>query len=339
VARRHLLSDQSLLSVSKPSADTSSKRKPKPMDLREFLILMKTAFVEWYNDNGFMLGAALAYYAVFAISPLLLIALSITGVFYRTQGAAYIEAEMAELLGANAAKVIAGTITSVNESGHGTLVGVISGFTLSLGATGVFIQLQEAMNFIWGVTPKPGRFLKNFLTQRLISFVMVLGFSFLLLVSLLLSAAVAAATGYLNYLVPSATFAWQAADVIFSFGVVVFVFAAVFKVVPDVRIDWADVWVGALVTGVLFTIGKTLISSYLGTSSFGSAFGAAGSVLVILAWVYYSSQVLFIGAEFTKVYAESRRPSIHAVEGAKPVTKDAKARDRGDMTEIKHIPS
>jgi membrane protein len=257
--------------------------------------------------------------------------LSITGYFFKGQSARYIQDQMAEFIGENAASVIASTITSVNQAEHGFAATLIGIFVLFVGASGVFVQLQDSMNRIWGVTAKPGHFVRDLLKQRLASFAMIFGVSFLLLVSLLVSAALAAITGYFNYLLPSGEFIWNALNVILSFGIVTLVFAATYKLVPDVHIDWKDVWVGALVTAVLFTAGKSLIGFYLGRTAIGSAFGAAGSILVVLAWVYYTSQTLFFGAEFTKVYCEEHRSTIQRVAGAEAVTKDAQAREHGEI--------
>jgi membrane protein len=193
---------------------------------------------------------------------------------------------------------------------------VVSVIILFVGASGVFVQLQSSMNQIWGVQPKPGLFWKDFLKERLLSFAMILGIGFLLLVSLVWSAALSAGNEYFKHLLPGANWFWQIVDGGVSFAIVVLLFASIFKAVPDVRIDWNDVWVGALLTSILFTGGKSAIGLYLGRSSLGSAFGAAGSILVILAWVYYSSQILFFGAEFTKIYAKQHRLSIKPSKGA-----------------------
>jgi membrane protein len=278
--------------------------------------ILRKVVAAWFNDDTFTLGAALAYYAVFSISPLLIIALSITGFFYKGESAGYIENEIAEFMGENAAKVIAGTIESVNQSKDGLTATILSLATLFVGASGVFVQLQYAMNRIWGVTPQPGRFFKDFFKQRLVSFAMIVGVGFLLLISLVLSAALAALNGYFSYLVPAASTVWYAVDLVLSFAVVTFVFAAIFKIVPDVDVMWSDVWLGAILTAVLFGGCKFAIGFYLGRSGIGSAFGAAGSLLVVLAWVFYCSQILFLGAEFTKIYSQTRHHSVSPAKGA-----------------------
>jgi len=296
--------------------------------------LTKKAFAAWNNDNTFQLGAALAYYASFSISPLLVIALAVSSFFYSGDSFSYIHSEIAGLVGNSAAIAIAGAIASVRRSQHGLAATMFSVVILFLGASGVFVQLQNSLNQIWGVKPKPGHFLRDFLKQRLLSFAMIIGVSFLLLVSLLLSAGVAAVTAYFHYLLPGADFAWYALDAVVSFLLVVLIFAAIYKVLPDVHIDWGDVWAGAFITAILFTAGKFLIGFYLGRSGIGSAFGAAASVFVILAWVYYSSQILFLGAEFTKVYSEHHRFCVRPVRGALSVTGEARKRERGETDSL-----
>jgi membrane protein len=296
--------------------------------------LTKKALAAWNNDNTFQLGAALAYYASFSISPLLVIALAVSSFFYSGTSFSYIHSEIADLVGDNAATAIAGAIASVRHSQHGLAATMFSVVILFLGASGVFVQLQNSLNQIWGVKPKPGHFLRDFLKQRLLSFAMIIGVSFLLLVSLLLSAAVAAITAYFRYLLPGVDFAWYALDAVASFLLVVLIFAAIYKVLPDVHIDWGDVWAGAFITAILFTAGKFLIGFYLGRSGIGSAFGAAASVFVILAWVFYSSQILFLGAGFTKVYSEHHRFCVRPVRGALSVTREARKRERGETDSL-----
>lgn len=296
--------------------------------------LTRSALAAWNTDNTLPLGAALAYYASFSISPLLVIVLGVSGLLYPGDSVSYVRSELASLVGDSAATAISSAIQSARSSRHGFAATVLSLTILFLGASSVFVQLQNAMNHIWGVKPKPGHFVRDLLKQRLISFSMIFGVSFLLLVSLMLSAAVAAITAYFHYLLPGVDFVWYSLDAFASFCVTVLVFAAIYKVVPDVDIDWADVWAGAFVTAFLFTGGKFLIGYYLGRSGIGSAFGAASSVFVILAWVYYSSQILFLGAEYTKVYSEQRRAYVRPASGAEPVTKEARHRERGEMEAI-----
>lgn len=293
--------------------------------------LTKRSISEWSNQNALEWGAALAYYTAFSIAPLLIIALTIVGLVYKGNSLAYIQTEMSGMLGANAATVITGAIASVRSSGHGAIANIVSVIALLVGASSVFGQLQTTLNRIWGVQPKPGHFWRDLFKQRLISFTMILGISFLMLVSLLVSALLAAITGYFEYLLPGASILWHVLDVCVSFGIVVLLFAAIFKIIPDVHIDWQDVWTGAVVTALLFVAGKAAIGFYLGRSGVGSAYGAAGSFLILLTWVYYSSQILFLGAEFTKFYAEDRRFTVKPIKGVEAVTDEAKSRERGEL--------
>jgi membrane protein len=278
--------------------------------------LIGKAGERWLSDNALELGAALAYYAAFSIAPLFIIALSFAGLFYRGDALAHLHFQVAELIGIHAADALTGAIHSIHTSGHGTAANVISAIVLLIGASSVFGQLQNALNRIWGVQPKPGHFWKDLFRQRLVSFAIILGISFLLLTSLVVSSVLAAVTGYMQYLLPGSALLWHLLNTVVSFAVVVGVFAAIYKIIPDVHIDWQDVWTGATVTAVLFVAGNTAIGFYLGRSGIGSAYGAAGSLFVGLAWVYYSSQILFLGAEFTKLYAEDRR-IIQPVKGAR----------------------
>jgi membrane protein len=187
---------------------------------------------------------------------------------------------------------------------------------LSLGATGVFSELHTAMNKIWKVPRRQNTtFILSILSDKFASFTMVLAIAFLLLISMIVSAVLSAMTAYFSYLLPGANFLWHIADLLVSFGVVTLLFALLFRYVPDERITWTDVWIGAAATALLFDVGKFVIGFYIGQSSVGSMFGAAGSIVVILAWVYYSSQLVFLGAEFTHVYAKQHGSKYIATQG------------------------
>lgn len=297
--------------------------------MRRTWTLLKKSFWAWTNENALEWGAALGYYTAFSIAPLLVVALNIAGLFYKGDSLAYVHEHIAGLVGSNAAMIITAAIQSIRSSGHGTFAGVASIVMLVVGASSVFGQLQNVLNRIWGVQPKPGHFWKDLFKQRLLSFAMVIGVSFVLLVSLILSALLAMITDYFSYLLPGADILWQLLDAGLSFSVITVLFALIFKVVPDVDIHWRDVWLGALITALLFVGGKTAIAYYLGRSGIGSAYGAAGSFLVLLAWVYYSSQILFFGAEFTKLHAEEHRSKVKPLQGVKPISEQAKQRARG----------
>ena len=294
------------------------------------LTILKKSFWAWTNENALEWGAALAYYTAFSIAPLLVIAMTIAGVFYEGDSLTYIHGQIASLVGNNAALAVTGAIQSIRSSGGGGFASAISVLMLLVGASTVFGQLQNVLNRIWGVQPKPGHFWRDLFKQRLMSFALVIGVSFVLLVSLVLSATVAMVTDYFSSLLPGSDIFWQVLDAGLSFSMITFLFALIFKIVPDLDITWSDVWLGAVVTSVLFVAGKMVIGYYLGRSGVESAYGAAGSVLVVLAWVYYSSQIVFFGAEFTKIHAEENRTRVTPVPGAKAVSVQAKERARGE---------
>ena len=292
--------------------------------------LLKKSFLAWANENALEWGAALAYYTAFSIAPLLVVALAIAGLFYEGDSLSYVHGHMTALVGKNAATVLTSAIQSIRMSERSALAGALSIAMLLIGASSVFAQLQAVLNRIWGVQPKPGHFWQDLFKQRLVSFAMVIGVSFVLLVSLILSAVLAMITDYFTYLLPGAGIVWQVMDVGVSFSIITVLFAFIFKVVPDVSIQWRDVWLGSVITALLFVTGKTAIAYYLGRSGVESAYGAAGSLLVVLAWVYYSSQILFFGAEFTKLHAEDHRSRVKPSQGVRIVSEQARMRALGE---------
>jgi membrane protein len=225
-------------------------------------------------------------------------------------------------LGPQAAEAIQGMLQSAGKTGAGIVATAVGVGTLLLGASGAFAQLQDALNTIWEVKPKAGRGVRGMLRDRFLSFSLVLAIGFLLLVSLVLSAALAAVGKYLAGILPVSSALMQGLNFALSFAVTTFLFALIFKVLPDVRIRWRDVWIGAAVTALLFSVGRFLIGLYLGRSSVSSAYGAAGSLVVLLVWIYYSAQILLLGAEFTQVYASkfgngmTPKPNAERVGGA-----------------------
>lgn len=275
------------------------------MNLKSIFSLFKETFQDWSKDKAPRLAAALAYYTIFSLAPLLILVIAITGfilgnnVDIRQQLLAQIEG----LMGAQGADAVSTMIENTSTPGQGILATIIGVATLLLGATGVFGQLQEAMNTIWNVPPKKSSGILNMLKDRFLSFTMILGISFLLLVSLVISTWLAAINGIINNFFGGAEILAQIFNFVISTGIVTLIFAMIFKILPDAEVEWKDVWIGALVTSLLFNIGKTLIGLYLGNSATASTYGAAGSLVVILLWVYYSAQILFFGAEFTQVYA------------------------------------
>lgn len=267
--------------------------------------LIKKTFKEWSEDKASRLAAALAYYTVFSIPPLLVIAIGIAGLFTDRQ---VIEDQVVNqagaLMGSQGSDAIQTILDSSEEPGNGELgPTLISVALLLFGASGVFTQLQDAMNTIWNVKADPDRTILESIKERVFSFTMVLAIGFVLLVSLLLSTLLATFGDFVGGLVSEAEILLWIVNFVLSFVVFALLFAVIYKVVPDVEIAWRDVWIGAVITAVLFKIGEYALGFYFERSDPTSAFGAAGSVILLLLWVYYSAQILFLGAEFTQVYA------------------------------------
>ena len=279
--------------------------------------LLKEAFREWQQDKVSLLAAALAYYTIFSVTPLLVIAIAIAGaVFGEDAAKGEIIQQINNLVGEQGAQVIEIGLANANQPQLGSMASLISLVILLVGASGVFAQLQEALNTVWDVKLKSGGSLWQFLRKRLLSFGMVLAIGFLLLVSLILSAILSGISNLEINLLPGWVSLFRLLNLAISLGMISLLFALIYKYLPDVKIRWQDVWVGAIITALLFTLGKFLISLYLGKGSLGSAYGAAGSLIIFLAWVFYSAQILLFGAEFTQVYARKYgrtiRPDKHA---------------------------
>jgi membrane protein len=291
--------------------------------------LLAATFNDWYDDRAQRMGAALAYYTVFALSPGVVLIVAVAGLGFGTDTAQrqFVE-QIGYLLGAEGASAIEAMIVSARRQAVGSTAAVLAAGTLLFGLWGVFGELQDALNTIWGVAPKPGRSFLNMVKDRFLSFAMVTGIGFLLLVSLAVSAWLAAAGQFFSYLLPAPEAVLKAMDVSVSFAVITVLFALTFKLLPDVDVAWRDVWLGAAVTSLLFVAGKSLIGLYLGKSSIGSVYGAAGSLVVILVWVYYSSQIVIFGAEFTKVWARRHGAGAVVEPTAVPLTREAK-REQG----------
>ena len=272
----------------------------------------------WWDDNVPRLGASLAYYTLFAIAPVIIVAIGIAGLVFGPEAVrGQIVHQVDDLIGLEGGRAVQALLQGASNHSAGVLATVIGSITFLLGATGAFLELQYALNTIWRVAPKATASLRDFLVQRLVSFGLVVAIGFLLMVSLAVSAALAAFSGWLNASVPGMAFVWMAVNLVISIGVTTVLFALVYKVLPDVHLDWPDVWTGALMTSVLFAIGKTVIGLYIGHSSTASSYGAAGSVVVLLLWVYYSAQIVLFGAELTRAYTATRRGAPKPVEYAK----------------------
>ena len=289
--------------------------------LKSFIDLWTTVFKEWNEDRASRLSAALAYYTIFSIAPVLIIALAIAGRFFdqnliRDQ----LIAEIAGLIGPQGADMIRSMLINASRPFDSSLASLFGILLLFLGASSVFGELQSALNTIWEVAPKPNRGLFNTIRMRFLSFTMVVVVGFLLLVSLIISTVLSFMNTSLSNTTQSIPFIVGFIDTTVSLVAVTLIFALIFKFVPDVKIGWGDVWLGALVTAILFTLGKFAIGVYLGSSRVISTYGAAGSLVIILLWVYYSTQILFLGAEFTQVYACRYGSRVQTAREAVPLT-------------------
>lgn len=282
------------------------------------LALTRKGIGDFLDDDPFEKAAAVSYYTLLALAPLLLVVLAMAGmVFGREAVEGQLVAEMRGLVGVEGAEAIEVVIKNARAPGKSQLSLILGILMLLIGASGVFLQLQTALNRIWDVAAAPRRnALWAFLRHRLISMAMVFGLGFLMLVSLVISALLSAINAHYSSLLPW-PWIWQTLNALGSLLLITLLIAMIFKFLPDVRLAWRDVWLGALVTALLFTFGKTAIGAYLGHASIGSSYGAAGSLVVLVVWVYYASMIFFIGAEITQVYGRWRerriRPTEHAV--------------------------
>jgi membrane protein len=288
------------------------------MQIKQLVEIVKETGKDWSADNATRLSASLAYYTVLSIAPMLVLAVSVAGLVYGEDAAkGQIADQISGVVGEQAGQAIQTVLSHANAPEEGIFSSIVGVVVLLFGASGVFGELQASLNEIWKVAPKPGRGFWGMVQQRFFSFAMVLGVAFLLLVSLLLSALIAGIGGAFSRALPGGTFVWEAVNFVLSLGIITALFALIFKVLPDAEVGWRDVWAGALVTALLFTIGKFGLGLYLGRASVSSPYGAAGSFIVFVIWVYYAAQILFMGAEFTQVFARHRgrriEPSAHAV--------------------------
>ena len=292
--------------------------------MKRYFNLFKQAFTEFGEDKAQRLGAALAYYTIFSLAPLLLIAIAIAGlVFGREAAQGEIFGQLSGVLGPQAAEAVQGMVKSAAKPKSGTIATIIGIVTLLFGAAGVFGQLKDALNTIWNVEPKKSGGIMTMIKDRFLSFAMVFGTGFLLLVSLVLDSAVAAAGHFLGNRLPGGEALWQGVQLILSLAVVTLLFALIFRYLPDIHPAWRDVWFGAVFTAVLFVVGKFALGLYFGKSAVGSSYGAAGSLVLLLLWVYYSAQILFLGAEFTQVYARTHGSMAKASEPSAQPAKPA----------------
>jgi membrane protein len=269
--------------------------------------LLKDTLFGWFNHSAFQLAAAMAYYALFSIAPLLLIAIWMAGLVFGVDAArAGVMRQIAGLVGETGASGIGEIVRGVQDAEANRLAGLVGVVVMLFGASGVFGQLKLALNTIWGAEAPQHGLVLSYLRDRFLSFAMVLVIGFLLLVSLMVSAALSGAGEALGARIELPPAVLSVVNFLVSTAVIGGLFALLYKVLPDQEIDWGDVWVGGIVTSLLFALGKGLIGLYLGNSSVASAYGAAGSLAVVLIWIYYSSQLVLFGAEFTQVYANRR---------------------------------
>jgi membrane protein len=291
--------------------------------------LLKKTLAGWSEDHVTRLAAALAFYTVLSLAPLLVVAVAVAGFFFGEEAArGQIAHELSRVVGESAGESIQTVLVHAQAPEQGTWSSLLGVLVLFAGASGVFGELQAALNTVWNVEPRPGRGIVGILRDRFFSFSMVMGVCFLLLVSLVLSTFLSAAGGLFENSLPGGAQLWAVLNFVISALVIALLFALIFKVVPDIEIDWLHVFPGALVTATLFSLGKYLLGLYLGRASVASPYGAAGSLVVLVIWVYYAAQILLLGAEFTRVYAEARGARVVPSKDA-VATGHAQARPSG----------
>ena len=296
--------------------------------------LLKLTYQGWKEDKASRLSAALAYYTIFSLAPMLLIIIAVTGFFFGQTEVVQSQVmnQIEGLVGADGREFVSNLLTSANNPAKGIFATIVGIITLLFGALGVFNELHNALNTIWEVKEEETKgfieSIKKVIFSRLLSFSMILGIGFLLLVSLVISAALSAVQETIGNAIPVSEILLQILNLVISIGVITVLFALIFKFLPDAEIAWRDVWLGAFVTAVLFSLGKFLIGIYLGNSSVTSSFGAAGSLVLLLLWIYYSAQILLFGAEFTQVYANELGSKI-VPEGEKVAAQTAATRQPG----------
>jgi membrane protein len=285
---------------------------------RQVMAFLREIYDQWQKDNALSHGAALAYYTLFSMAPLLMLIIAIAGfVLGRAAAQGQLFGEIEGVIGPDGARTVEGMIASVSAPKSGLIASAVSLLTMLFGASGVFGQLRTSLNHIWEVSPTKHGGMLGVARQRLATFLIILGIGGLLLASLVLTAALAAVHDVLARHVPLLGELLPKLNFLLSLILTTTLFAMIYKILPDAQMDWRDVWLGAAVTAVLFTIGKMLIGLYLGRTGVASIYGAAGSLVLILLWVYYCAQIFFVGAEFTEVYSRrygSRRTSTEPAE-------------------------
>lgn len=292
-----------------------------------FVSVWRETLHGWSDHEDLRLGASLAYYTIFSIAPLFLIVLAIAGFCFGKEAASpQLFNQVSDLVGTQGGEAIQALVASANKPHAGIWATIVAAITLIIGSMGVFIELQNALNTIWQVRRKPGSGLRHFIKARVLSFALVLALGFLLLVSLVVSAVLAALGKFMSGFMPGEEILWQVINFGISLGLITLLYALILKYLPDVKVPWRDVWMGAFMASLLFNFGKFALGLYLGRTSTASVYGAAGSLVIILLWVYYSSQTLFLGAEFTRVKARKANHTLQPASGAEfVVTKEIKS--------------
>jgi membrane protein len=314
-----------------------------PHVMHPSLQLVKRTFQEFAADHALRLSAALAYYSVYSIGPLLIIVIAVAGLVFGDQAVrGEVEERLRGLLGAEGAATIESMVLAARRPGQSGPMALVGLGTLLFGATGVFGQLKDALNAIWGVEGTRGGGWRAFLRNRFLSFAMVLGLGFLLLISLVLSTIVEVLGGALSSWLHIPEALARGLDIGVSLAFVALLFAMIFKVLPDVHIAWRDVWIGAIATALLFALGKWVLTKYLGREGATTTYGAAGAVVVVLSWVYYSSVILLLGAEFTQVWARRHgrwmEPTDQGKVAEPPPKKRVAVRDEGTASTSHEAP-
>jgi len=285
-----------------------------PESIKLGCALLKEACSAWVEDDASTLGAALAFYTIFSLAPVLIVTIAVAGLaFGQIAAEGEILQQLQSIVGETGARAVQALILSVNRPTLGVIASVIGIGTVLIGASGAFVELQSALDKIWKVKRRSESVWVGVIRQRFFSFGLVLGTGFLLMVSLVLSAALGAVGRFMGHLLPGPVALLESGTALLSFGVITLLLAMIFKFLPDAEIAWSDVWLGAIVASLLFTIGKALIAVYLVRSTVASAYGAAASLVILLIWVYYSAQILLLGAEVTHVYANKRGSRVEPV--------------------------
>jgi membrane protein len=284
--------------------EASSEEKSRVSLLETLTALLRQAGVAWLADNAPRLGAALAFYTLFSLAPVLIVAVSVAGfVFGEKAAQGEIVRQFQGLMGTQGATAIETIIQSTNRPALGVFATTLGLLAILVGASGAFNELQDALNTIWKVDSRTKSFWTVTSRQRFFSLGLVVATGFLLLTSLVVTAALSAAARFVSNFLPMSVILLESINFVFSFGIITILFALILKFIPDTTIPWRDVWMGAAVTSLLFTVGKVVIGFYLGHSAFTSAYGAAASLVIFLIWIYYSAQILLFGAELTHIYA------------------------------------